>query len=1019
MAWLLQQESVIRISFHQCMTGLRVSPEGPSRKDTSFVANHLGLAALLSEYQCDHGHEHLALQNGLPKKAQAYPTELVHIILQGISLSSTPLSCYDSSFPTLEDEETEAAEQVEEDEPDDAEPRRPLGELERRQAEQLAADQVKKVKLLHVNLGHISTEKMLVLLKAARAKEAVMRFVKDSYRCEQCQKQKRPIERRKATMPRTFSFNRYIDVVIFYIALQGKTLAYLNVICHGANFQQIQWLQRYDAGTPSSRSVWQAFLAAWLKPFGNPEVVLSDGGSEFKDCFERHLEQYGILQVISDAASPWQNGRVERHGGWLKEKAEDELSSGNSIVSSPEDLNEVPWQDVVADAYDLDTAGAEFARAQKLRQKARKLCVQFTSSEKVRLGSSHRPRKQTQWAIGQWALVWRRSAQSGSGGHITRSRWVGPGVVVLQAGGEPNPETPADKRRRLSTTSQSSDGQSVSQRVAEVEDRETQRLQRIAEKELQRLDRLDRLRARREGSTSSASIDQPLLRVPMPTETSTDYTPTEPGEENLFCLETVREPEISLMVKPINPKNSEFDMKNATPEEIDGFKAAKVIVGEEANNLRRQFRDRILRSRIIRRKKPMPGTLQEFFGKLGFRPSLLESCWLIKEEHGAIVAFVLIEVDDLNIAANPKYFEFLQKKLTERFRFGKWEFGEADFAGRRVRFEKDGVLMDQQKYILEKLQVIKPPRGQLGNKEDLLQGDVFEQYRSMLYRVNWLAHPTRPEAAGTVSILSSRLNRASVYDLGFLNRMVQRIKGTASQPLVLHNFDNEKMIFISASDAGGVASKPPVPDDLELTDTVQGAWVIFISDQLPNASRKVKVSTVSWRSTKLKRRVSSTLASEALAFSQALTEIEWLLLARASELKGRLEQCNITDAKSLYASSRQNRRTAVELAIILEALTRARSVVRWSPHPRMVADTLTKEDISRSNGALEETLRSSRLSLWDEEAELERRRQCPSSKLRSKRAPSSFREELVLLASLINKDWGELSESDLLSVHEG
>ena len=434
MAWLLQQESVIRISFHQCMTGLRVSPEGPSRKDTSFVANHLGLAALLSEYQCDHGHEHLALQNGLPKKAQAYPTELVHIILQGISLSSTPLSCYDSSFPTLEDEETEAAEQVEEDEPDDAEPRRPLGELERRQAEQLAADQVKKVKLLHVNLGHISTEKMLVLLKAARAKEAVMRFVKDSYRCEQCQKQKRPIERRKATMPRTFSFNRYIDVVIFYIALQGKTLAYLNVICHGANFQQIQWLQRYDAGTPSSRSVWQAFLAAWLKPFGNPEVVLSDGGSEFKDCFERHLEQYGILQVISDAASPWQNGRVERHGGWLKEKAEDELSSGNSIVSSPEDLNEVPWQDVVADAYDLDTAGAEFARAQKLRQKARKLCVQFTSSEKVRLGSSHRPRKQTQWAIGQWALVWRRSAQSGSGGHITRSRWVGPGVVVLQAG---------------------------------------------------------------------------------------------------------------------------------------------------------------------------------------------------------------------------------------------------------------------------------------------------------------------------------------------------------------------------------------------------------------------------------------------------------------------------------------------------------------------------------------------------------------------------------------------------------
>ena len=157
---------------------------------------------------------------------------------------------------------------------------------------------------------------------------------------------------------------------------------------------------------------------------------------------------------------------------------------------------------------------------------------------------------------------------------IISSRTSRTNSTLDEPGGEPNPETPADKRRRLSTTSQSSDGQSVSQRVAEVEDRETQRLQRIAEKELQRLDRLDRLRARREGSTSSASIDQPLLRVPMPTETSTDYTPTEPGEENLFCLETVREPEISLMVKPINPKNSEFDMKNATLEEIDGFKVS-------------------------------------------------------------------------------------------------------------------------------------------------------------------------------------------------------------------------------------------------------------------------------------------------------------------------------------------------------------------------------------------------------------------------------------------------------------
>ena len=82
----------------------------------------------------------------------------------------------------------------------------------------------------------------------------------------------------------------------------------------------------------------------------------------------------------------------------------------------------------------------------------------------------------------------------------------------------------------------------------------------------------------------------------------------------------------------------------------------------------------------------------------------------------------------------------------------------------------------------------------------------------MLYRVNWLAHQTRPEASGIVSILSSRLHRASVHDALCLNKLIVHIKGTASQPLVLHKFNSKDMIFIAASDAGGVAAKPPCPE---------------------------------------------------------------------------------------------------------------------------------------------------------------------------------------------------------------
>ena len=96
-----------------------------------------------------------------------------------------------------------------------------------------------------------------------------------------------------------------------------------------------------------------------------------------------------------------------------------------------------------------------------------------------------------------------------------------------------------------------------------------------------------------------------------------------------------------------------------------------------------------------------------------------------------------------------------------RFKFGKWEVGEADFIGRHVKKEGREIRMDQEKYIVEKLHQIKVGRGQLGSKEAPLSADQFEEYRSMLYRVSWLSHQTRPEAAGIVSLLSSRLNKAT------------------------------------------------------------------------------------------------------------------------------------------------------------------------------------------------------------------------------------------------------------------
>ena len=452
-------------------------------------------------------------------------------------------------------------------------------------------------------------------------------------------------------------------------------------------------------------------------------------------------------------------------------------------------------------------------------------------------------------------------------------------------------------------------------------------------------------------------------------------------------------------------------------------------------------------------------TVSEFLcDEMGFRKSFLDPCLFIKQDLGKPVshrvkAMILLEVDDFNVAARTDYQSELLGRLRECFLFGKWEYDEADFNGRHIRMSSSGVHMRQEKYVLEKIHTVELSRGRRSQKDSLLVGEEIDAFRSMLYRISWVAHQTRPEAAGMVSILSSRLQLATVQDAVTLNKMVGHLRSTARQGIRLQPFDPEKMTFIGVSDAGGVDGiTKTTGDDGLLEDPVQGSWIILGSDRVPTHDQQLKVSVLSWRSTKLRRRVTSTLASETLAFSQCLGEIEWMqvlyrdvvygdvnpemwrnvvqpfscLLRSGSELAGRQEQCGITDAKSLYdalvkrhPASRQDRRTALELAAIIDSMARAGSLVRWTPHQRMIADLLTKADVTKGNGALLHMLKSGNLRIDEEKNELQRRHdgaarsrtRAATERLLQSEAEdeqSSFLLLFLRMASKVRKDYGEL-----------
>ena len=123
-------------------------------------------------------------------------------------------------------------------------------------------------------------------------------------------------------MPRTYQFNKVCGLDTFEVVFQGRKVHFLNVVCHGTNYQSISLLEELTA-----KEVWRHFSRDWIRIFGPSEIAITDGGSEFLAEFERKLEQQGVLQQVTDAYSPWQNGRCERHGAWNKDILEAAIAS--------------------------------------------------------------------------------------------------------------------------------------------------------------------------------------------------------------------------------------------------------------------------------------------------------------------------------------------------------------------------------------------------------------------------------------------------------------------------------------------------------------------------------------------------------------------------------------------------------------------------------------------------------------------------------------------------------------------
>eukprot|EP00435_Cladocopium_sp_Y103_P046990 s1741_g13.t1 len=323
---LLSLDGIYVCVSDMCMYGMRVHEE-LNKKATQWVTNSWHIAMELQR-RCSGDHPHEPLIHGKAAKAAIYPPQLCKAVVRGLKRHlrwkfGSPQKPKETEV-TIETFAVEnGVEDEDQDSDDDEVPRNPEevrvfeGERERfsRPAAAVSEEDKAKIAKMHVNLGHPSRESFIRFLRAGRVREEIVRWFSREFRCATCESHALPKAPRPAVVPKCYKPGVAVGKDLFYIpdTMNQKSFPILNVVDLGTNYQMIEVLE-----DKSPHTVWAAFWRTWGRTFGMPQYVSLDEGLEFRGEFTQWCANFGTLVFRAASRSPWQQGKVERHGGLMK-----------------------------------------------------------------------------------------------------------------------------------------------------------------------------------------------------------------------------------------------------------------------------------------------------------------------------------------------------------------------------------------------------------------------------------------------------------------------------------------------------------------------------------------------------------------------------------------------------------------------------------------------------------------------------------------------------------------------------
>lgn len=311
-------------------------------------------------------------------------------------------------------------------------------------------------------------------------------------------------------------------------------------------------------------------------------------------------------------------------------------------------------------------------------------------------------------------------------------------------------------------------------------------------------------------------------------------------------------------------------------------------------------------------------------------------------------------VDDVLHAGGQVFNDKIMKPLFKKFKFGSHEDTEFRYVGMNFTQTQDGSISVDQDHYLEALEGPDMSSVSRLTVNEVMDDEGQREFRSAVAKMNSVGYQSRPDICFAAKSLSTQFGKATKGDLKAAARNIIKLKSTSTKMMFPSMGELNKWVIVGHGDAG-IKS---MPDKI----TSVGGHVILLCN-----TETSKCCVLLWRSKKIVRKVTSSLAGETLAMVATVGEIVYTKAILRQIFGRRVEAIPtivVTDSKNLTESVNSTSLVddpwlRTDIAAIQEAIENGTiSTVRRVSSKEMLANCLTKSGATAEG--LIEVLRTGR-----------------------------------------------------------